>query len=534
MSTLCEGWTAKVVAVALSIMLLPLVASVAQAQERPNILVIMGDDIGVPNLSCYSHGMMGYKTENIDRLAREGVMFTDYYAEQSCTAGRASFITGQYGLRTGLTRVGFPGADLGLQAKDPTIAELLKPHGYMTGQFGKNHLGDRNEFLPTVHGFDEFFGNLYHLNAEEEPENVDYPQDPRFGERFGPRGVLKCKATDRDDQTVDPRFGRIGKQTVVDTGPLTKKRMETVDQEFLDASLDFIDRARNAKKPFFVWFASSRMHFYTHLPKEWQGKSGMNFYADGMLQHDHQVGVLLKKLDDLGIADNTIVLYTGDNGPHACTWPDAGVTWFRSEKVTNWEGAYRVPMLVRWPGKIKPGSVSNEIMSHIDWAPTLLAAAGDPNIVEKLKRGHEAAGKKFKTHLDGHNFVPHLTGQKAKGPRESFLYFTDAAQVQALRYNRWKMVFMEQRAEGQAVWRDPYLTLRAPKLFDLRMDPFEKADLDSNTYEDWWVRRVYLFVPAQQYVGTFLASLKEFPPSQRPASFNLDDVLKQLEKPGSH
>jgi len=534
MRTLCGAWVVKVVATLLSIVLLALVSSTAQAQKRPNILVIMGDDIGIPNLSCYSHGMMGYKTPNIDRLAREGMMFTDYYAEQSCTAGRASFITGQYGLRTGLTRVGFPGADLGLQAKDPTLAELLKPHGYTTGQFGKNHLGDRNEFLPTVHGFDEFFGNLYHLNAEEEPENVDYPKDPRFKGRFGPRGVMKCKATDRDDPTVDPRFGKIGKQTVVDTGPLTKKRMETVDQEFLEASLDFIDRANQADKPFFVWFASSRMHFFTHVPKEWEGKSGLNFYADGMLQHDHQVGVLLKKLDDLGIADNTIVLYTGDNGPHACTWPDAGVTWFRSEKVTNWEGAYRVPMLARWPGKIKPASVSNEIMSHIDWVPTLLAAAGDPNIVENLKRGHVADGKKFKTHLDGHNFVPHLTGQQAKGPRESFIYFTDDAKVQALRYNRWKMVFMEQRAEGQAVWRDPYDTLRAPKLFDLRMDPFEKADHDSNTYEDWWVRRVYLFVPAQQFIGKFLASLKEFPPSQRPASFNLDDVLRQLEKPGSH
>jgi arylsulfatase len=385
-----------------------------------------------------------------------------------------------------------------------------------------------------VHGFDEFFGNLYHLNAEEEPENVDYPKDPRFGKRFGPRGVLKCKATDRDDPTVDPRFGRVGKQTIVDTGPLTKKRMQTVDQEFLKASLDFIDRAQKAKKPFCVWFASSRMHFYTHLPKEWEGKSGLNFYADGMLQHDHQVGVLLKKLDDLGIADDTIVLYTGDNGPHACTWPDAGVTWFRSEKVTNWEGAYRVPMLVRWPGRIKAASVSNEIMSHIDWVPTLLAAAGDPNIVEKLKKGHVAGGKRFKVHLDGHNFVPHITGKRAKGPRESFLYFTDDARVQALRYNRWKMVFMEQRAEGQAVWRDPYVTLRAPKLFDLRMDPFEKADHDSNTYEDWWVRRVFLFVPAQQFVGNFLASLKEFPPSQRPASFNLDDVLRKLEKPGSH
>lgn len=498
-----------------------LIASSAVAAKKPNILVIMGDDIGIPNLSIYSHGMMGYQTPNIDRLAREGMMFTDYYAENSCTAGRAAFITGQTVLRTGLSRVGMPGAEVGLQDSDPTLAELLKPHGYMTGQFGKNHLGDRDEYLPTNHGFDEFFGNLYHLNAEEEPEHPDYPKAPNFRERFGPRGVIHSWALPN------------GKQKIEDTGPLTRKRMETVDHEFLDAAVDFMERARRAEKPFFVWFASSRMHFFTHVPDEWKGKSGLNFYADGMLQHDHQVALLLEKLDELGIADNTIVLYTGDNGPHACTWPDAAVTWFRSEKVTNWEGAFRVPMLVRWPGKITAGSVSNEIMAHLDWVPTLMAAAGDPDINQKLKKGHEAAGKKFKVHLDGYNFLPYLTGQEANGPRKEFYYFNDDAQLTAIRYNRWKAVFLEQRAEGQAVWRDMWIPLRAPKLFDLRMDPFEKADHDSNTYEDWWVRHAFLFVPAQPLVANYLKTFKEFPPSQEPAAFNLDAVMKKMLTPVS-
>jgi len=484
----------------------------AAKAEKPNILVIMGDDIGIPNISLYSHGMMGYKTPNIDRIGKEGILFTDYYAENSCTAGRAAFIMGQTVLRTGLSRVGMPGAAVGIQDSDPTLAELLKNHGYMTGQFGKNHLGDRDEYLPTNHGFDEFFGNLYHLNAEEEPEHVDYPKLPGFREKFGPRGVIRSSADGK----------------IEDTGPLTRKRMEKVDDEFLDASLDFMDRAYKAKKPFFVWFNASRMHFFTHVPKEWQGKSGLNFYADGMLQHDHHVGVLLDKLEKLGIEDNTIVLYTGDNGPHACTWPDAAVTWFRSEKVTNWEGAFRVPMLVRWPGKIEAGSVSNEIMAHLDWVPTLMAAAGDPDIKEKLKKGHKAAGKKFKVHLDGYNFVPHLTGKEANGPRKEFLYFNDDAQLTSLRYNRWKAVFMEQRAEGQAVWRDTWEVLRAPKIFDLRMDPFEKADHDSNTYEDWWVRHAFLFVPAQPFVAKYIQTFKEFPPSQKPAVFNLDAVMDQL------
>ena len=515
------GWCNRIIRLVLlvSSMLGVWMTSAAAAEsEKPNILVIMGDDIGIPNISAYSHGMMGYRTPNIDRLATEGMMFTDYYAENSCTAGRAAFITGQTVLRTGLSRVGMPGAAVGIQDSDPTLAELLKPHGYMTGQFGKNHLGDRDEYLPTKHGFDEFFGNLYHLNAEEEPEHPDYPKDPAFREKFGPRGVIKSTA---DGQ-------------VEDTGPLTKKRMETVDDEFLAASLDFMERAHQAGKPFFVWFNSSRMHFFTHVPEEWNGKSGLNFYADGMLQHDFHVGQLLAKLDELGIADNTIVLYTGDNGPHACTWPDAAVTWFRSEKVTNWEGAFRVPMFVRWPGRIEAGSISNEIMAHLDWVPTLMAAAGDPDIKEKLKKGHLAAGKTFKVHLDGYNFLPHLTGQEDNGPRKEFFYFNDDAELTSIRYNRWKAVFMEQRADGQAVWRDPWWKLRAPKLFDLRMDPFERADHDSNTYEDWWVRHAFLFVPAQPLVANYLKTFKEFPPSQEPAAFNLDAVMKEMLQVPSH
>lgn len=501
----------------LALTLLPGLTPPLSAAEKPNILVIMGDDIGIPNISVYSHGMMGYQTPHIDRLAREGMMFTDYYAENSCTAGRAAFITGQTVLRTGLSRVGMPGAEVGIQDSDPTLAELLKPQGYMTGQFGKNHLGDLDEYLPTRHGFDEFFGNLYHLNAEEEPEHPDYPQGPEFKKRFGPRGVIRSSADGK----------------IEDTGPLTRKRMEKVDDEFLDATLDFIDRAHTAQKPFFVWFNSSRMHFFTHVPEEWQGKSGLNFYADGMLQHDHNVGQLLNKLDDLGIADNTIVIYTGDNGPHACTWPDAAVTWFRSEKVTNWDGAFRVPLFVRWPDKIAPGSISNDIMAHLDWVPTLMAAAGDPDIKEKLQKGHTANGKQFKVHLDGYNFLPRLTGQEETGPRKEFFYFNDDAQLTAIRYNRWKAVFMEQRAEGQAVWRDPWFNLRAPKLFDLRMDPFERADEDSNTYEDWWVRHAFLFVPAQPLVARYLQTFKEFPPSQEPAAFNLDAIMRQMLQPVS-
>lgn len=506
-------------------------SNVAVSAEKPNILVIMGDDIGIPNLSAYSRGLMGYKTPNIDRIANEGMMFTDYYSENSCTAGRASFLTGQTSLRTGLSRVGLTGAEIGLHSSNATIATLLKEEGYMTGQFGKNHLGDRNEHLPTVHGFDEFFGNLYHLNTHEEEEAEDYPKDPEFHKRFGPRGVLRTRATDKDDPTIDPRFGKVGKQVIEDTGPLSTARMPNVDDEFLEATVDFMQRAKKADKPFFVWFNPSRMHMFTHVPNEWKGKSGLNFYADGMLQHDDHVGQLLNTLDEMEIADNTIVVYTSDNGPHSASWPDAGVTWFRSEKVTNWEGAFRVPLLVRWPGKIPADSVSNEIMAHLDWAPTLMAAAGNSDIKEKLKKGYTANGKKYKNHLDGYDFLPHLTGKEEEGPRREFFYFNDDAQLTGLRYNRWKMVFMKQEAEGQDVWRHMWHELRAPLIFDLRMDPFEEAE-HSNTYEDFWMRHTFLLVPSQPFVGNFLATFKEFPPSQSPATFNLDKVMKMLTEGG--
>jgi arylsulfatase A-like enzyme len=398
----------------------------AAAGRKPNILVIFGDDIGQTNISAYSFGLMGYRTPNIDRIAREGMMFTDYYAEQSCTAGRSTFITGQCTLRTGLSKVGVPAATVGLQARDITIAEALKPLGYATGQFGKNHLGDRNEYLPTVHGFDEFFGNLYHLNAEEEPEQRTYPRDPQFRERFGPRGVLRCKATDRDDPTEQPRWGRVGKQTIEDTGPLTKKRMETIDDETSAAAIDFIQRQARANAPFFCWFNSTRMHVFTHVREEHRDQPGLTArteYNDGMIEHDATVGTILKALDDLGIADNTIVLYTTDNGPHQNSWPDAGTTPFRSEKDTNWEGAFRVPCLIRWPGRIQPGSVSNDIVSGLDWMPTLLAAAGESDVKQKLLSGYQAVGKTFKVHLDGYNQLPYLTGQQPSSARKEFVYF---------------------------------------------------------------------------------------------------------------
>src|SRR5579883_814378 len=438
--------------------------------KKPNILVIWGDDIGQSNISVYSHGVMGYKTPNIDRIAKEGVMFTDYYAEQSCTAGRASFITGQHGLRTGLTKVGLPGATLGLQKEDPTIAEVLKPLGYATGQFGKNHLGDRNEFLPTVHGFDEFYGNLYHLNAEEEPELSDYPKDPAFRAKYGPRGVLDCKATDKDDATVDPRFGKVGKQIIKDTGPLTKKRMETIDDDVADRSAEFIKRQAKAGKPFFVWVNFTHMHLRTHVKPESVGQSGrwMGPYADAMIDHDKNVGTVLKALDDAGIADDTFVLYSTDNGPHMNTWPDAAMTRFRSEKNTNWEGAYRVPCIVRWPGKIKPGTVSNQMVAHLDWMPTLAAIAGDTEVTQKLLKGYKVGDVTYKVHLDGHNLVP-----------------------------------------------------------------YERADVTSNTYYDWLMDHVFLLVPAQDYVGNFLMTFKEYPQRQKAASFNLDEVMKKLqENPG--
>jgi len=507
----------------------------AQAAEpqtsKPNIVIIWGDDIGQSDISAYSHGLMGFKTPNIDRVAKEGVMFTDYYAEQSCTAGRASFITGQSGLRTGLTKVGLPGATLGLQKEDPTIAELLKPLGYATGQFGKNHLGDRNEFLPTVHGFDEFFGNLYHLNAEEEPELPDYPKDPAFKAKYGPRGVMDCKATDVDDPTVDPRFGKVGKQACTDTGPLTKKRMETIDDDIADRAVDFIKREAEADKPFFVWVNFTHMHFRTHPKPESVGQSGrwQSPYHDVMIDHDKNVGTILDALDELGIADNTFVMYSTDNGPHMNSWPDAAMTPFRNEKNSNWEGAYRVPAMFRWPGKIKPDQVSNGIVSHLDMLPTILAIAGDPDVKDKLLKGDTVGDMTYKVHLDGDNLVPYLTGEEDKSPRESFFYVNDDQQLTGLRYDNWKLVFMEQRAPGTLlVWANPFTSLRVPKIYNLRTDPYERADITSNTYYDWVLDHVFLIVPAQDYVGNFLATLKDYPPRQKAASFNLDEVMKQM------
>ena len=498
-------------------------------QKKPNILIIWGDDIGWFNISAYNLGVMGYWTPNIDRLAREGMLCTDWYGQQSCTAGRAAFITGQAPIRTGLTKVGLPGADLGLQKEDPTIADLLKPLGYATGQFGKNHLGDRNEFLPTVHGFDEFFGNLYHLNAEEEPENPDYPKNPEFKKRFGPRGVLRSVATTADDATLDPQWGRAGMQKIENTGPLTTKRMETVDEEFLDGALKFIDRAHQAKQPFFVWFNSTRMHIFTHLKPASREKTGLGTEADGMVEHDGMVGQLLKKLDDLGIADNTIVMYATDNGAEVFTWPDGGTTPFRSEKDTNWEGGWRVPCVIRWPGVIKPGTILNEIGSHEDMLPTLLAAAGEPDIVAKVKAGYKAGNKIFKVHLDGYNLLPYLKGETKEWPRKEFLYWSDDGDLMALRYENWKAVFAEQRADGFKVWSEPLVKLRVPLLFNLRSDPFEKAQHESIYYNDWLVHRVFLLVPAQGFVARWISSFKDFPPRQKPASFSIDEVMAKLE-----
>ena len=508
----------------------------AQAQaKKPNILIIWGDDIGWYNVSAYNLGVMGYRTPNIDRIAKEGMLFTDWYGQQSCTAGRAAFITGQAPIRTGLTKVGLPGANLGLRPEDPTIAELLKPLGYATGQFGKNHLGDRNEYLPTVHGFDEFFGNLYHLNAEEEPEGFNYPRDPQFKQTLGPRGVLHTWATDRDDPTEQPRFGRIGKQRIEDTGALTRKRMETIDDETSAAAMDFMDRQVKAGKPFFVWMNATRMHLRTHVRAEHRDQPGLTArteYADGMIEHDAMVGTLLKKLDDLGIAGNTIVLYTSDNGPHANTWPDAAITPFRSEKDTNWEGAFRVPAMIRWPGHIQPGQVSNEIVSALDWCPTLLAAAGEPDITAKLLKGYQAGAKMFKVHQDGYNQLPYLTGQVPKSPRREFIYFNDDGDLVAVRYENWKIVFMEQRVEGTLrVWAEPFTVLRLPKIFDVRADPYERADVTSNTYYDWMLSiGSPAMVGAQLLVGKYLESYKEFPPSQRPASFTIDQAMEKLKQ----
>ena len=501
-------------------LLIPLIFSIGpvSAASKPNIVVIWGDDVGQTNISAYTFGLVGYRTPNIDRIAREGVMFTDYYGEQSCTAGRSSFITGQSVFRTGLSKVGLPGADLGMMEENPTIAGLLKARGYATGQFGKNHLGDKNEHLPTNHGFDEFFGNLYHLNAEEEPELPDYPKDPNFRKRFGPRGVIKSFAGGK----------------IEDTGPLTKKRMETVDDETLASALDFIDRANKDGKPFFVWWNGTRMHFRTHVKEELRGISGQDEYADGMVEHDMHVGKLLKKLDDLKIADNTIVFYSTDNGVHMNTWPDAGMTPFRGEKNTNWEGGWRVPAMARWPGKIKPGTVSNETMHHMDWLPTFLAAAGKPDIKEELKKGGvKAIGRDYRVHLDGYNFLPHLTGQKKEGPREEVFYFSDDGDLTALRYEDWKIIFMEQRVEAtMQAWAEPFVPLRIPLIFNLRRDPYERANITSNTYYDWMLDHVFFLVPAQTYVGKFLATFKEYPPRQKAASFSLDQVMEKLQTSG--
>jgi arylsulfatase A-like enzyme len=505
--------------------------AVAQAAKKPNILVIWGDDIGQSNISAYTMGLVGYRTPNIDRIANEGMIFTDYYGEQSCTAGRSSFITGQSVFRTGLSKVGLPGADLGLRTEDPTIAALLKAQGYATGQFGKNHLGDKDEFLPTNHGFDEFFGNLYHLNAEEEPENEDYPGDmvladgKTFREKFGPRGVIHSWALPG------------GKQKIEDTGPLTKKRMETVDDETSDRAIEFIREQHKAGKPWFIWWSGTRMHFRTHVKSELRGISGQDEYADGMVEHDMHVGKFLKLLDELGIADNTIVFYSTDNGPHYNTWPDAAATPFRGEKNTNWEGGWRVPAMVRWPGNIKPDSVTNEIVHHMDWLPTFLAAAGEPDIKEKLKKGkYKAIGRRYKVHLDGYNILPLLTAETDKSPRKEIFYFSDDGDLTALRYADWKLIFMEQKAQGTfRVWMEPFVPLRVPLIFNLRRDPYERATITSNSYFEWMLDRAFLLVPAQAYVGKFLATFKEFPPRQKAASFSLDQVMEKMKTPvGGH
>jgi len=494
----------------------------ASAQDKPNILVIWGDDIGQSNVSAYTMGIVGYRTPNIDRVANEGMIFTDYYSEQSCTAGRSSFITGQSVLRTGMSKVGMPGAPEGISEKDPTIAEMLKPLGYTTGQFGKNHLGDLDEMLPTNHGFDEFFGNLYHLNAEEEPELPDYPDPakyPNFAKRYGPRGVIHSYSDGK----------------IEDTGPLTKKRMETVDDETVAAAKKFIRNAVSSDTPFFVWWNGTRMHFRTHVKDSNRGISGQNEYGDGMVEHDMHVGELLDLLDELGVANNTIVQYGTDNGPHKNTWPDAGVNPFRGEKNTNWEGGWRTPSMVRWPGNIEAGSVSNEIMSGMDWFPTYLAAAGNPNIKENLLKGLTENGRSYKVHLDGYNMLPYLTGKEKEGARKELFYFSDDGELMALRYNDWKVTFMHQPAQGTLdTWSKPMVTTRIPWLYNLRRDPYEFATTTSNTYWDWYLDHVYLLLPAAEYVGQFIATFKEYPPRMKAASFNLGDTMKALEAPRSN
>ncbi|MGV6875727.1 arylsulfatase [Pseudochelatococcus sp. B33] len=486
--------------------------------SQPNILVIFGDDIGTWNISHNNRGMMGYSTPNIDRIAREGVAFTDYYGQQSCTAGRAAFLGGNVPVRTGMTKVGLPGATEGWQKSDVTIATVLKAQGYATGQFGKNHQGDRDEHLPTQHGFDEFLGNLYHLNAEEEPEHEDYPKNPEFRKRFGPRGVIHAWANPD------------GTQRIEDTGPLTRKRMETIDEETLAAATDFIKRQVNEGKPFFTWWNATRMHLRTHVKEANRGKSGQDEYSDGMVEHDGHVGELLRLLEDLGIADNTIVLYTTDNGPHYNSWPDAGTTPFRSEKNSNWEGAYRVPAFVRWPGHFPAGTTLNGIVAHEDWLPTFAAAAGATDIKERLLEGVELNGRRYRNYIDGYNQFDYLSGKAEESPRKEFWYVNDDGQVVAARYEDWKVVFLENRGEAFGVWREPFVELRVPLLFNLRRDPFERAQHNSNTYNDWFIDRVFVIVPIQTLAASFLLTMKDYPPSQSPGSFNLSNVEKQLQR----
>ena len=492
----------------------------------------MGDDIGWYNPSIYNRGDMGYWTPNIDRIGKEGAMFTCWYGQQSCTAGRAAFITGQSPIRPGLTKVGLPGAQLGLGPNDPSVADVLKTHGYATGQFGKNHLGDRNEHLPTVHGFDEFFGNLYHLNAEEEPENPDYPKDPNFRKKFGPRGVLKCKASDKDDATDDPAYGRVGKQVIENTGPMDTKRMETIDEEFLTAAKDFIKRQQKAGTPWFCYFNSTRMHVFTHLKKESQGKTGLGLYPDGMVEHDGHVGELLKLVDELGVADNTIVVYTTDNGAEVMSWPDGGTTPYRGEKATNWEGGFRVPMCIRWPGVIKSGTVINDFCAHEDLLPTFAAAAGDPDLVQKALKGATLNGKQFKVHLDGYNLLPFFRGEVKESPRKEFLYWSDDGDLMAIRVLNWKVAFMEQNTELSqrnpiGVWQGQFDKYRVPNMYNLRADPFERATR-SGWYMDWQSHRMFLLVPAQAAVAQWLESFKEFPPRAKAASFTVSDAMDKI------
>lgn len=507
-------------AIWISVFALPTMAAQKSSHQKPNILVIWGDDIGTSNISFNNRGMMGYQTPNIDRIAKEGVSFTDYYGQQSCTAGRAAFIGGNIPLRTGLTKVGSPGNALGWQKSDVTMATVLKHLGYATGQFGKNHQGDRDEHLPTMHGFDEFFGNLYHLNAEEEPEHEDWPKNPEFRKKFGPRGVLRT--------TADGKGG----QTIMDTGPLTKKRMETIDDETLAAAKDFITRQVKSGRPFFVWWNGTRMHFRTHVRPEHRSP-GNDEYTDGMIEHDGHVGELLKLLDDLGVTNNTIVQYSTDNGPHFNSWPDAGNTPFRSEKNSNWEGAYRVPAFVRWPGHIPAGSVLNGIVSHEDWLPTFATIGGEPAIKDKLRKGVELNGRTYRNYIDGMDMLGYITGKTKESPRKSFIYVTDGGEISGVRVEDWKTVFLENRGAAFEVWREPVAKLRVPLLFNLRRDPYERAQHNSNTYNDWFMSRGFLANDAAAVALGFLATMKEFPPSQKPGSWDLDGIMRSMQTSSS-